>query len=357
MSAWVLTIAAPEMPDETRHVLISYKREDETKVDRLIRALQHHGLIIWWDQGLPGGEEWRANIESALHLAGCVVVVWPRASVGPGGDFVRDEASRARARGVLVPVMIDKVRPPLGFGELQSVDLTRWRGAPDDPILLDLVALCRSKLSNAPAPAAIGPGARLLRTPALGAATLVSLAAVAAFGFNLGSIQNTLCSAAIGQPALSDACGGLGMGGRPSRPERIAWAARDPTSCSALSDYLRRRPTGAYRWEAISLLQSARPIRATASMPVIRTEHGYVGGADGSFGTRAAAEQDARRRVAEDASSVLCQPVEGFERLASTSITDVKPDCRTSPLGHWACAAQYTASCRLATFPMVQTCG
>src|SRR5580704_19347936 len=119
------------------HVMVSYKREDEPRVAQLVRALRSHGLEVWWDQGLPGGEAWRENIEKALAEAGCVVVVWSHGSTGPDGGFVRDEASRAKARGHLVPVVIDGVMPPLGFGELQAVDLKRWKGNAKDPFFVD----------------------------------------------------------------------------------------------------------------------------------------------------------------------------------------------------------------------------
>jgi TolB-like protein len=57
-----------------------------------------------------------------------VLVVSSRRSTGPEGRFVRDEASRAMERGVYLPVRIDNVRLPLGFGETQALSLTGWRG-------------------------------------------------------------------------------------------------------------------------------------------------------------------------------------------------------------------------------------
>ena len=72
------------------------------------------------------------------------MVVWTRASTGAGGGFVKDEAARAARRRILVPVTLDKVEPPLGFGELQAIDLTRWRGSTRDPFLQDLVAAIES---------------------------------------------------------------------------------------------------------------------------------------------------------------------------------------------------------------------
>jgi hypothetical protein len=39
----------------------------------------------------------------------------------PAGDFVRDEAGQAKARNILVPVVIKRTRIPLGFGEMQAI--------------------------------------------------------------------------------------------------------------------------------------------------------------------------------------------------------------------------------------------
>ena len=89
---------------------------------RLVRALQNEGFDIWWDRLLPGGESWRAEIAQALEHAKCTVVVWTHASTGPASQFVSEEASRALKTNRLVPVVFDKVTPPLGFGEIQTID-------------------------------------------------------------------------------------------------------------------------------------------------------------------------------------------------------------------------------------------
>src|SRR3974390_2768650 len=119
-------------------IFISYKREDEGRVGRLAKALQGAGLSIWWDRSLAGGENWRGQIENELDAARCVVVAWTHQRVGPAGGFVRDEAGQAKRRGVLVPVKLEKVDPPLGFGEIQAIDLTHWKGSPRDPFFQDL---------------------------------------------------------------------------------------------------------------------------------------------------------------------------------------------------------------------------
>jgi hypothetical protein len=239
-------------------VFISYKREDEVRVGRLAMALEKAGLSVWWDRGLPGGESWRTNITNALAEARCVVVVWSHGSVGVEGAFVRDEAGRAMGRGILVPVMIDAVAPPLGFGELQAIDLTHWRGGQGDPFFQDLVGVIRAKLENAPTPMPKGPATRLARRLVYGASSSACLAAVAALAFNAFGVATNICTIPGVQPGLSDTCGAAGLGGRPSKRERLAWAALPAGSCQALRDHVARFPGGAYRREAADLLTARR---------------------------------------------------------------------------------------------------
>jgi serine/threonine-protein kinase len=114
-------------------VFISYKAEDRRRVQPLVQALQADGYSVWWDEHIGTGDEWRQTIEKQLDSAKCVIVVWSKRSAGPDGHFVRDEASRAQRRHVYVPVILDAVSPPLGFGESQATSLKGWNGDRRDP--------------------------------------------------------------------------------------------------------------------------------------------------------------------------------------------------------------------------------
>src|SRR6185437_2219270 len=114
-------------------VFVSYKAEDRRRVQPLFEAVEADGLTVWWDAQIGGGDEWRAAIEQQLASAKCVLVLWSKRSTAPEGRFVRDEASRAMERGVYLPVRIDNVRLPLGFGETQALALTGWKGGRSDP--------------------------------------------------------------------------------------------------------------------------------------------------------------------------------------------------------------------------------
>lgn len=239
-------------------IFISYKREDETRVGRLVQALQAEGLEIWWDRALPGGESWRMQITEALEQAKCTLVVWTHASTGPEGQFIWDEAGRARSKNQLVPVVLDNVSPPLGFGEIQGIDLTRWRGKRSDPFFKDLVAAIRAKMEGRSAPAPTGPMWRLRRRLTVGGIAAAVTALLTAFASNTLNLQDRLCAAPIGQPVLSDACGALGLGSRSSRDERLAWDARAEGNCESLRQHLRSFANGAHREEAQALLAARK---------------------------------------------------------------------------------------------------
>lgn len=237
-------------------VFVSYKREDEVRVGRLVRALQDEGLDIWWDRWLQGGESWRAELARALEQAKCTLVVWTRASVGPEGQFVWAEASRARELNRLVPVALESVSPPMPFGEIQTIDLTRWRGKRSDPFFKDLVSALRAKMEGRPVPAPAGPMWRLRRRLTAGGLAAAAMALLGAFASNTLNLQDRSCAMPIGQPALSDFCGALDLGSRPRRAERLAWQSRTAGNCEELRRHLSQYPTGAYRDEAQALLAS-----------------------------------------------------------------------------------------------------
>ena len=113
-------------------VFVSYKAEDRRRVKRLVEAFKADGYSVWWDEEIGGGSAWRHEIEAALNAAKCVVVAWSKHSAGPEGLFVQDEATRAQQRRVYVPVTIDKIHLPLGFGETQALPLDGWHGDRSD---------------------------------------------------------------------------------------------------------------------------------------------------------------------------------------------------------------------------------
>lgn len=103
----------------TIDVFISYSRPDRETARHLAELLETRGLRVWWDWNLIGGQDYRAAIAEALETAQKVVVLWSEHSITSG--FVLDEANHARERGKLVPLVIDHVSPPFGFGNLHTL--------------------------------------------------------------------------------------------------------------------------------------------------------------------------------------------------------------------------------------------
>ena len=133
-------------------IFVSYKAEDRRRVQPLVDALQSDGLSVWWDAHIGGGDEWRDTIQEQLDGAKCVIVIWSKRSIGPGGHFVRDEASRAQRRNVYLPVLLDRVEPPLGFGETQALKLSGWKGGPADPRYRAVLDAARATIAGTPRP-------------------------------------------------------------------------------------------------------------------------------------------------------------------------------------------------------------
>jgi TolB-like protein len=176
-------------------VFVSYKREDRARVKPLVDALSAEGFTVWWDVGIEGGAAWRESIRRALGEARCVVVVWSAASVGPAGEFVHDEASLAKRRGLYLPVAIDDVPPPLGFGQVQALSMVGWRGRRVDHRFRELAAAARGIIAGdrpnqpmAPESATKARSAVGWRPWAIGLAALAALLAAAGAWLALGHL-------------------------------------------------------------------------------------------------------------------------------------------------------------------------
>ena len=107
-------------------VFISYAREDREQARVLAAALQAAGWTVWWDRDIKVGQAFDQIIETALDSAKSIVVLWSRNSTS--SEWVRNEAASAAERGVLVPALIENVKPPLEFRRKQTADLIEWDG-------------------------------------------------------------------------------------------------------------------------------------------------------------------------------------------------------------------------------------
>lgn len=110
-------------------IFLSYTEKDRDAVRRLAEMLQSVGWSVWWDRRIPAGLTWRSVLDRELQSMRCMVVLWSLHSVQ--SEWVCEEAAEGRRLGRLVPVAIDRVRPPAGFREIQAADLVDWDGSRD----------------------------------------------------------------------------------------------------------------------------------------------------------------------------------------------------------------------------------
>jgi len=108
-------------------IFLSYAREDEPRARQLATALELRGWSVWWDRRIPHGKDFNAYIAEQLDAARCIIVLWSPMALA--SKFVRDEAAEGLNDGRLVPCLVEAVRPPLGFRQLQAANLTDWSSA------------------------------------------------------------------------------------------------------------------------------------------------------------------------------------------------------------------------------------
>ena len=118
-------------------IFISYTRSDRSKAEQLARALEAQGWSVWWDRKIPAGRTFDRVIEEELKACKCVVVLWSKKSVV--SDWVREEAGKGKNRSILMPVLLEKVEIPIGFGRIQASDLSAWNGEANASVFISLV--------------------------------------------------------------------------------------------------------------------------------------------------------------------------------------------------------------------------
>jgi queuine/archaeosine tRNA-ribosyltransferase len=117
-------------------ICLIYARSSRTLVQALADILSSR-YSVWWDRYIYAGD-YRTEIERQLKGARCVIPVWCQSS--RTNQNVLDEASFAiRHQVPLLPIRIELVDPPLGFGGLHTVDLIGWDGEQEDHRIQDLL--------------------------------------------------------------------------------------------------------------------------------------------------------------------------------------------------------------------------
>ena len=111
-------------------IFISYNNKDKDKAKLFATILTQQGWSVFWDKNIPPGKTFDDYIGEQLDAAKCIIVLWSKNSVS--SDWVKEEAQRGAARKVFVPIFIEQVAPPLGFGRIEAAELIAWDGNTDE---------------------------------------------------------------------------------------------------------------------------------------------------------------------------------------------------------------------------------
>jgi hypothetical protein len=119
-------------------IFISYAREDFVRVIPIAKELEKVGWSVFWDKKTPPGKPWRIYLKKRFDESCCVLVVWSPESIK--SNWVHAEAGEADKRNILIPLLLDAVEQPFGFGHIQAADLSNWKQSSDDIEFRQLIA-------------------------------------------------------------------------------------------------------------------------------------------------------------------------------------------------------------------------
>src|SRR4030095_4225067 len=129
-------------------IFLSYYTEDRDRILPLVQALEKAGWSVFWDRKIRLGTSRRHFIGSKIQDSRSVLVVWTENSIT--SEWVLEEAETGKRRKVLIPVMLDNVEPPYGFGSIQTANLVAWNGDSSFPTFKRLVEDLASILGPIP---------------------------------------------------------------------------------------------------------------------------------------------------------------------------------------------------------------
>lgn len=124
-------------------VFISYKQRMRPKVALIARSLEALGVSVWFDAELRAGKSFGAVINSELNKAGAIIVCWTPDAFAPedGSEvsWVEGEATVARERKVIVPIMLERVPLKAPWNMFHTERMMDWNGDPNDPAWLRML--------------------------------------------------------------------------------------------------------------------------------------------------------------------------------------------------------------------------
>lgn len=330
-------------------VFVSYKKEDRDRVGPIVEALRQDGIGVWWDQDIEPGAPWDQTIAQQIESAHCVVVVWSSLSIT--APWVKEEAGLGKARGILVPVRIHDVDPPLGFGLIQTADLRLWKGDRGQKVWLDFTSTIARVLRGESVAQLAAPMRRKQMGLPLWLALLAiagaALAALAIAVLRPSQKQDTQAQEDLARRVRQVEQQAAAPVPAPSPAEQAAWeSALQAKTRAGYDAYLAAFPTGRFAPDAKAKLASCQTSTQTRYEPFEQRANVLGVSQAGSFGSREEALLSARdqgRQRAEERCAALAPDIEEI----STSSQPVLGPPLCQPLGptQFTCSQQFWVTC------------
>jgi hypothetical protein len=115
-----------------RHVFVSYCHDNRDAVARIVEDLENAGELVWWDQDIRAGQDWKEEIRAAMKNAYAVVVCLSpeltearyRSGVYPEiHDAITIFRQYAPGQAYLYPVKLGKCEiPPIEIDDTRTLD-------------------------------------------------------------------------------------------------------------------------------------------------------------------------------------------------------------------------------------------
>ena len=127
-------------------ICIIYATADARSIPPALEAELSDTWSIWWAGKIPSGD-YREHIERELPMAGCVIPIW--SSAARSSRVLHDELEIAKDAGVpILPIRIENVRPPLGYGVDNILDILGWQGERGRPEIGELRARVKKTIDD-----------------------------------------------------------------------------------------------------------------------------------------------------------------------------------------------------------------
>jgi hypothetical protein len=308
-------------------VVLIAMHEDDARMRKIVEALLHEKLDLWWERPEAGVGGWERSVKTVME-ARSVVFFWSAASLSDKGESYRDLVRRALAADKAVFARLERVKVPDEFKGGTHIDLSGWRRGAKDVFLLDLAHTATAKAAGLDPPPLRGPARVMFRRAAITLPTIL-------FGIGLFGTFKGLY-------------GDFGLDNLASRTERRDWAAVHPGSCADLRTFLSVHPGGPNSDRAKTLLAARREWSDPSWQPVQKPLPLYVtrGAAEARPGEAAARTLAQTRAAKQSAKECQAYAEAGSFRYVSATVQVGQWQCEPLASGV-VCGIEGTSQCSL----------